>query len=160
MDHICKQPLAITKPIVREFYANANEHNNGSAFIQGKFVPFTTDAINAYFEILEAVVNEYYEYIKREPNFNEVINHFCKRNGEWKMSKGLPSSFKMSQLHGAYKCWLYYLAARLISIKHVNDITKDRALLLYCILIGKAIDVGKLIYITILHSTNTPREGI
>ncbi|EOX93875.1 Uncharacterized protein TCM_002866 [Theobroma cacao] len=76
------------------------------------------------------------------------------------MSKVMPVSFKSIQLHGAYKCWLYFVVARMLPVKHVSDITKDKALLLYCILIGKAIDIGRLIYNTIFLSTNTPREGI
>ncbi|EOY21586.1 Uncharacterized protein TCM_013457 [Theobroma cacao] len=156
----CKHPQAASMRIVREFYANAKEHTNRSTFVQGKFVPFNTDAIDPYFDIPKAVIDEYNEYIIMEPNFNKVINYFFKSNKQWKMSKRLPLSFKNSQLYGAYKCCLYFIATRLLLMKHVTNITKDIALLLYYILTGKAINIGKLIYITILFFANTPHEDI
>ncbi|EOY08796.1 Uncharacterized protein TCM_023965 [Theobroma cacao] len=107
-----------------------------------------------------AMVDEHFEFVIGELDFAEVINYLCKGNGEWKMSKGLLVSFKGNQLYEAYKCWLYFIAARVLLVKHVSDITKDRTLLLYCILIRKAIDLGRTLYNTILRFANTPREGI
>ncbi|EOY21492.1 Uncharacterized protein TCM_013114 [Theobroma cacao] len=102
-------------PIVREFYANANEHHNGSGFAHGKFVPFTVDDINDYFEIPNDVIDEYFTL---KPDYKEIINYLCKGNREWKIFKGLPVSIKSNKLHGAYKCWFYFIIARLFLVKH------------------------------------------
>lgn len=81
----CKQPLAAMMPIVREFYCNAKEHNNGPIFVWGKFVPLTIDAIYTYFEIPKDVVGEDFTW---ELNYNEVHSYLCKVIGSVKYLRG------------------------------------------------------------------------
>lgn len=109
-------------PLIREFYANVKEHHNESVLVHGKFVSFTTNTINAYFEIPDDLIDEYFTF---ELNYEEIIDYLCKGNREWKLCKGLHLFFKSNKLYGAYKCWFYFIATRLLSIKHVSNITKD-----------------------------------
>ncbi|EOY00168.1 Uncharacterized protein TCM_009853 [Theobroma cacao] len=71
----CKQPLVAMVPLVREIYTNAKEHHNGFVLVHGKFLHFTFDAINAYFEIPTDLIDEYFTL---EQDYEEIINYLCK----------------------------------------------------------------------------------
>ena len=43
------------------------------------------------------------------------------------------------------KVWYYFLGARLMPVRHFSDSNKDRALLLYCVVTGKSLNLGKFI---------------
>lgn len=67
--------------------------------------------------------------------------------GGWKLSKGKePMPFKGSDLALEAKMWLQFISSRLIQGTNTSSVTKERPLLMYCILEGKSIDVGHLIY--------------
>ena len=43
---------------------------------------------------------------------------------------------------------------------HTSDVTKDRAILLYVILSEKSIDVGNLLFSSIIYSSRTSAAGL
>ncbi|GMN68009.1 hypothetical protein TIFTF001_037068 [Ficus carica] len=57
------------------------------------------------------------------------------------------------------KAWLYFIGAKLMPITHFSDVTKDRAILLYDILSGKSIDVGRLIQQSIKQALRGSTSG-
>ncbi|EOY08722.1 Uncharacterized protein TCM_023809 [Theobroma cacao] len=59
-----------------------------------------------------------------------------------------------------YKVWYHFLKAKMLPIKHLSDVTKDRAMLLYAIILGKSIDIGQLIFNSIVHTTRSIRDGL
>ena len=64
-DEFCNQPKAAIVPIVREFYANAPEHNNRKVFVRGKMINFSGKAINKIFKLSDIERDEYSTYIGR-----------------------------------------------------------------------------------------------
>lgn len=89
-----------------------------------------------------------------------MITFLCGPGTQWKVSKGIPVSFKANALNKFFKVWYHFLTARLLPVKHVSVITKDRAVLLYAMVTGKTINVGKLIFENILHVAGSAKEGI
>ena len=64
-DDFCAQPKVAIVPIVREFYANAPEHDNRKVFVRGKMVNFSGKAINKFFKLPDIERDEYIAYIGR-----------------------------------------------------------------------------------------------
>ena len=59
---------------------------------------------------------------------------------------------KANTLSNRAKIWYYFLGARFMPSSYLSDVTQDRAILIYCILLGKTIDVGSILHASILHS--------
>ena len=68
------------------------------------------------------------------------------------MSNGEACSVKASTLTKDAKIWYYFVGARFMPSLHLNDVTKDQAILIYCILSGKTINVGSILYALTLHN--------
>ena len=62
----CAQPKAAIVPIVREFYANAPEHDNRKVFVRGKQVNFSGKAINIFFKLPNIEKDGYTAFISRQ----------------------------------------------------------------------------------------------
>ncbi|EOY19076.1 Uncharacterized protein TCM_043746 [Theobroma cacao] len=48
----------------------------------------------------------------------------------------------------------------MLPVKHFNDVTKDRAVLLYSIVTRKSIGIGQLIFNNIILTACSPRDGL
>ena len=60
------QPEAAVLPVVREFYANAYEHENCRAFVRGKRVAFDRTTINQYYSLPNIDDDEYNTYFSKD----------------------------------------------------------------------------------------------
>ena len=76
------------------------------------------------------------------------------------MSNGEATSVKVSILSKRAKIWHYFVGTRFMPSSHLSDVTGDQAILIYCILLGKTIDVGSILYAYILHSVKGVSVGI
>ena len=65
-NEFCTQPKAAIVPIVREFYANAPEHDNRKVFVRGKQVNFSGKAINRFFKLPDIEKDGYNAFISRQ----------------------------------------------------------------------------------------------
>ena len=61
----CAQPLAAIVPVVREFYANALDHEHQKVFVKGIRENFSGQAINKFFKVLNIDNDEYIAFIGR-----------------------------------------------------------------------------------------------
>ena len=52
------------------------------------------------------------------------------------------------------------LGARFMPSSHLSDVTRDRAILIICILSGKTIDVGSILHASIMHSVKGVLVGL
>ncbi|EOY00124.1 Uncharacterized protein TCM_009655 [Theobroma cacao] len=78
-----------------------------------------------------------------------VLGVLCDEGVEWKMTKGILVSFKASTMKIVHKLWYHFLAAQLLPVKHISDVTRDRAILLYAIIYGMLVNVGQVIFTSI-----------
>ncbi|EOY26539.1 Uncharacterized protein TCM_028331 [Theobroma cacao] len=70
----CAQLEAAVILVVREFYANVVEHENGVAFGRGKRVPFDSHTINRFYGTPNLENDEYTQYSNGEVDLEEVIS--------------------------------------------------------------------------------------
>lgn len=58
---------------MKEFYNNAVEAENRVAMGRGKAVPFDNVAINSYYNLEPIENDDYSQYVREGPNWDEVI---------------------------------------------------------------------------------------
>ena len=58
------------------------------------------------------------------------------------------------------KVWHYFICARLMPTMHLSEVTKERSVLLYGILMGKKINVGRWVQLIINHAIRQGSGGI
>ena len=76
-DEFCNQPKVAIVPIVREFYANALEHNNRKVFVRGKWVSFSGRAINQFFKVPDIDKDEYNAFIGKQIDYQEILQRIA-----------------------------------------------------------------------------------
>ncbi|KAK5771087.1 hypothetical protein PVK06_047262 [Gossypium arboreum] len=108
--------------LIREFYANLTSSDLTEVPVRGIKVPISSNAINEFFELPDFENVEYSSLMSNvEPeNLQEILEELTVLGSKWTMSNLMPS------LHG-------------------TTISLEQMVLLYSILTGKTIDVGKII---------------
>ena len=101
--------------------------------------------------------DEYSAYVSDHIDLNEIVNTICKLGTQWKMSNGEATSVKASTLTKDAMIWYYFMGARFMPSSHLSDVTRNRAVLIYCIISGKTIDVGSIMHASI-HPTQSQRS--
>lgn len=87
---VCGTPLSAQMAIVREFYANARKTQNGIAFVRGKQVSYTKEAINEIFHLatLPSDESNWVEYQRYETDLDQLIQEICKLGTKWATKAG------------------------------------------------------------------------
>lgn len=153
-----KQPEAAVVSLVREFYANMDE-SSLSVIVRGKLVKFDHSTINRFYKLPNIDNDEYSTYINDELNLEQVLETIGRPGAQWTMRGDDPLSFQTSELNNLNKAWLSFIGAKLKPVTHYSDVNKDRAILLYAIVTGKSIDVGRIIQQSIRHSRRASTTG-
>ncbi|XVF20499.1 hypothetical protein REPUB_Repub12eG0005800 [Reevesia pubescens] len=149
------QPKLVVLTVVREFYANAMEHQNGKVFVRGKWVSFDRSTINRYYRLPNIVDNEYHQQ-KDKFNWEEVSRTLCKLGIRWnKSQEGYCLSFPRSALDKHLKAWNYFIGAKMMPNRNFNLVLKKMVGLLYVIQLNIPVDVGLVIQNSIIHAIET-----
>ena len=148
----CKQPPTTILPVVCELYANSYERQGSVARVRGKAVAFDISTLNCFYGLEDIEYDEYSAYVSNHVDLKEIVNTICKPGTQWKMSNREATSVKTSTLTNEAKIWHYVVGARFMPSSHLSDVTRDRAILIYCIISEKTINVGSVMYASILHS--------
>ncbi|XP_073017791.1 uncharacterized protein [Primulina eburnea] len=112
-----KPPPDAVISLVREFYANLKvKHDHLKVLVREKMVAFDVHTINTIL--------------------------FASR---WRMREDVHLSLAKSDLTNVAKDWYSFISARIKPTDHTTTVIKDRAILTFCILTGKTIDLGQLL---------------
>lgn len=152
--HFIQTPSDAVISVVREFYANLRvKHDVPEVYVRGKIVSFSAPTINTLYNMPSYDQDEYRAFVQAPVEFDELIEFLCYRGAVWKLNaSGHVMSFPARYLKQAAMAVFLFVIARLMPAKHATDVTKDRAILIYCILQGHTLDVGKMIRSSILHA--------
>ena len=74
-EELVKHPEAVVVPVVREFYANVEEHRNYRVFVRGRWVPFDQTTINRHSN-LPKINNDEYEHMLQDALPTPPISYF------------------------------------------------------------------------------------
>lgn len=128
---------------VHEFYANAGFHNNGKTFVRGKEIDFSEEAINQCFDLPQLKIDDFNNFKTSIPPIDVASTLCLSSKITWaNAAKHVLSSATFSR---EAKVWLLFINASILPTKHLNHVSSERALLIYCILQGASINVGRII---------------
>jgi hypothetical protein len=153
------QPSVAVVPVVREFYANALKHKDYSVVVRGISVSFASEAINELYELPNIENDEHSALSTDGFDADELLQVLCSPGAQFKWHNGAPLSFPKSKLNPLGRLWLHFVCGKLLPGDFKTDVSADRGLLLYCIITGKSIDVGKVIQHSISYSINPNTTG-
>lgn len=138
--------------LTREFYANAHhdkqEKSTYVSFVRGKEVCFDAQTIN---KVLKIKFGSHrgpngYELYRHEKLHEDIAEKLCKPGVELVLdNKGRVKGSKMGDLRPIPKAWCTFIISNFLPVLHASDIVMERVHLLYAILTGIEIDVGKII---------------
>lgn len=134
------------EPLVREFYANLPDRQEGTVFVRGADVPFTERVINQFFNLTNLDQDEYIQFKRSHYEDNIILLVIAKPDADWAVTKKQKKTIKGTQLTPMARLWQYFLSARLMLESHYSTVTHEKAVLLYFIATGKSIDVGDMIW--------------
>lgn len=145
--HFCRQPEEALIPLVREFYANFPEGQPEAVEVRGMSVDFRPSDINHLYRLEEGEDN----YANLIENINEellqqVISTLCVEGTRWNITAQGTYTFLRNSLLPGPKVWYHFLKSRLMPSTHLQTVSRDRAILLYCIVTGLKFNVGRIIY--------------
>ncbi|KAH1064150.1 hypothetical protein J1N35_029137, partial [Gossypium stocksii] len=115
--------------------------------VQGIKVPINSNAINEFFELPDFKSDEYsylMSNIKPE-KLQEILEELTVPGSKWSMSKQGIHTCRREYLTPLTNVWFYFIRFSLMPSSHGTTISLERMVLLYSILTGKTIDVGKII---------------
>ena len=96
-----------------------------------------------------------------EPKLQKIVDLLTAGNGEWKGTKKTPCrSIARGDLTEEAKVWFYFVKSVLLSSKHLNTVRREEAILLYALLKGYKINVGKIIAKSILGYSEDNCRGM
>ena len=161
-EELVKHPEAAIVPVVREFYANMEEHRNFQVFMRGKIVPFDRTTINKYYN-LPNIDNDGYEHmLQGSINWETIMNALCPGTiTRWNLTQSRAiKTFPGKNMSKSSKAWHYFVCSKFMPTTNFSAVSKDRAGLTYAIKKGKSVDVGLLIQRSILNALKIAKVGL
>ena len=87
-----------------------------------------------------------FKKLKKHPDHQNIVELLTDRKEEWNATKKNPFDFiSRGSLTKEAKVWFYFLNSVLMPSKHLSTVRKEEVVLLYAILKGYKMNVGKII---------------
>ena len=147
--------------LVREFYANMVGKQEKTVYVREKWISFDRKAINKTFNLKELKEGSKFKKLKEEPYYYKVVELLTNGNGEWNSTKkNLFELIARGSLTEEAKVWFYFLTSILLPSKHLSIVRQEESILLYAILKGYKINVGKVIENSIMSYYQSKYRGL
>ena len=146
--------------LVREFFANMVEREGKRVYVRRQWIDFSREEINKLFNL--GVQKDGSKFMKqlREIEHQKIADLLTDGKGEWKGTKINPfRSIAREDLTEEIKVWFYFVSFVLRPSKHLSTLGRGEAILLYALLKGYKIDVGKMIENSILSYSEGKCRG-
>ena len=131
---------------MKEFFANMVEKEGKRVYVIGHWVEFSREEINRLFNL--RVQKDGYKFKKqlKEPEHHKIVDLLTTGKGKWKGTRKTPlKSIARGDLIKEAKVWFYFISYVLMPSKHLRTVRREEAILLYALLKGYKINVGKMI---------------
>ncbi|XP_073311543.1 uncharacterized protein [Primulina huaijiensis] len=117
-------------------------------------VAFDAHTINMLYGIPPVMHDEYEEYRAEQVDYNNILQTICIEGAEWRMREDVHVSLAKSDLKSVAKDWYSFISARIKPTEHTTTVIKERAILTFCIMTGRTIDLGQLLQSSMLDYAN------
>ena len=146
---------------VKEFFANMVEEEGKKVYVRGKWINFKKEMINGLFNLKVQKDGSKFKRLLKEPEYQKIVDLLLGGKGKWKgKKKTLYESIAIGDLTEEAKVWFYFISSVLLPSKHLSTVIRNEAILLYALLKGYKINVGKIIENFILTYSKSKCKGL
>ena len=136
---------------MKEFFVNMVEKEGKKVYVRGHWAEFSREEINRLFNLRVQKDGAKFKKQIKEPKLQKIVDLLTVGKGEWKGTKKTPCrSIARGDLNEESKVWFYFIKSVLLPSKHLSTVRREEANLLYALLKGYKINVGKIIEKSIL----------
>ena len=144
-DFFCKKMALGFAVLAREFYSNMLEMREESIYVRGVWVPFRHKRINEVFQLKELKHDSKLKKLVENPDDEKIVNLLTTGKGKWESTKkNSHQSINRGSLTEEAKVWFYFIASVIIPTKHLCSVREQEAIILYALLKGYKMNVGRL----------------
>ena len=130
-------------------------------FVRGKWISYHRDTINKVFKLKETKDGHNFKKLKKEPEYQKIVDLLTDGKGKWvSTSRDQHKEIFRGSLTEEAKVWFYFLASNLLPSKNLSTVRRNEAIILYAILKGYKMNVGKIIENSILDYYNSKFRGL
>ena len=115
----CKHYKTGYATIVREFYSNLVGRKKNSVFVEGVWVPYGAETINAMYGMEGRKHGSKYKKLADSPDREKIARRLTDGKVKWGQGQGEKKVINRGDLTEEAKVWFYFLAFMLIPTKHV-----------------------------------------
>ena len=137
------------------------EEEGKKVYVRGQWIDFSKEKINTLFNLKVQKDGSKFKKLLKEPEYQKIVDLLIAGKGKWKgTKKTLYKSIARGDLTEEAKVWFYFISSVLFPSKHLNTVRRDEAILLYALLKGYKMNVGKIIEKSILSYSRKNCEGL
>ena len=101
-----------------------------------------------------------FKRLQKNPNFEEIAREFTDSQGEWQRMNTISNAFlNRGDLIEINKVWFYFISYVIKPSKHVSIVRQDRTILLYALINGFEMNVGRIVEESIFHYEHSKFSG-
>ena len=139
------------RALVKEFYANLGERKDLKCYVKGRWIPFRERAISQILGLKQVGECVEYEQHQKSLSFEEIARELTNGLGQWQRTKTIQNAYiDRGDLTKTNKVWFYLINSVFKPSKHISIVRHDCTLLLYALVKGFELYVGKIIKESIL----------
>ena len=147
--------------LIKEFYANMVGVRGKMVCLRGNWISFSKEKINETFNLKEQKDGSKFKKLLKELEYQKIVDLLTNGKGKWKAMRKTPNeSIAKGSLTEEAKVWFYFLSSVLLPSKHLSIVRKHEAILLYALLKGYKINVGKIIENSIVSYDKRKYKGL
>ena len=129
---------------VKDFFANMVEKKGNKVYVRGKLIDFSKETINELFNLKVHKDGSKFKGLLKEPEYQKIVDLLTTEKGRWKETKKtIYESIAKGDLIEEAKVWFYFISSVLLPSKHLSTVRRNEAILLYALLKGYKINVGR-----------------
>ena len=130
-------------------------------YVRGQWVEFSKEKINRLFNLNVQKDGSKFKKKLKEPKHHKIVDLLTARKGKWRGTKINPfRCISRGDLIEKAKVWFYFIISVLRPSKHLSSVGREEAILLYALLKGYKINVGKIIENCILGYFESKCRGM
>ena len=137
------------------------EKEGKGVYVIGHWVEFSREEINRLFNLRMQKDGSKFKKQLKEPEHQKIVDLLTTGKGKWNGIRKTPfKSIARVDLTEEAKVWFYFISYVLMPSKHLSTVRREEAILLYALLKGYKINVGKLIEKSILGYSERKCRGM
>ena len=129
--------------------------------VRGRWISFCRKMINKMFNLKVQKDGSKFKKLLKKLQYQKIVDLLIGEEGNWKATRNTPhESISRGFLTKEAKIWFYFISLVLLPLRHLSIVRKNEAILLYALMKGYKIDVGKIIENSIMNYYRSNYKGL